>query len=142
MDYSDKIGLIAPCGMNCGICLAYLRDKNNCSGCRAINKGKPVTRVNCRIKNCSLLRDKTGYCFQCCSFPCDKLKHLDIRYRTKYNMSMIENLVYIENKGIEKFIKKEAKRWRCPECGGTICVHKGYCLNCSTERKSDNGTEK
>jgi hypothetical protein len=22
--------LIAPCGMNCGICLGYLRDKNKC----------------------------------------------------------------------------------------------------------------
>ncbi len=133
MNYSDRIQLIAPCGMNCGICLAYLREKNKCAGCRAINKGKPVTRVNCRIKNCSLLQDKEGYCFQCSSIPCDKLKHLDKRYLTKYNMSMIENLVYIENKGIEKFVKKETRRWRCPECGGTICVHKGYCLNCSME---------
>ncbi len=25
---------IAPCGMNCATCLAYLRDKNTCCGCR------------------------------------------------------------------------------------------------------------
>ncbi len=28
------VSLIAPCGMNCGICLAYLRTKNVCPGCR------------------------------------------------------------------------------------------------------------
>ncbi len=26
--------LIAPCGMNCGTCLGYLREKNKCVGCR------------------------------------------------------------------------------------------------------------
>lgn len=25
--------LIAPCGMNCGVCIAYLREKNRCQGC-------------------------------------------------------------------------------------------------------------
>jgi hypothetical protein len=25
-----KVNLIAPCGMNCGICLAYLRETSHC----------------------------------------------------------------------------------------------------------------
>ena len=29
-----KSELIAPCGMNCGICYGYLREKNKCPGCR------------------------------------------------------------------------------------------------------------
>ncbi|MDD5456566.1 MAG: hypothetical protein PHV30_05985 [Candidatus Margulisbacteria bacterium] len=28
-----KPALIAPCGMNCAICLGYLREKNKCPGC-------------------------------------------------------------------------------------------------------------
>jgi PHP family Zn ribbon phosphoesterase len=27
-------------------------------------------------------------------------------------------------------VRDEAIRWKCPTCGGSICVHKGYCLNC------------
>ena len=45
-------------------------------------------------------------------------------------MSMIENLDYIKNNDISAFVEKEEKRWRCPECGGVICVHRGYCLDC------------
>jgi uncharacterized radical SAM superfamily Fe-S cluster-containing enzyme len=33
----ENISLIAPCGMNCSICSAYLREKNKCPGCRLMN---------------------------------------------------------------------------------------------------------
>lgn len=58
---------------------------------------------------------------------CDNLKHLDKRYRTKYAMSMIENLVNIKKHGIRYFIKNEKVRWSCPECNGSICVHDRKC---------------
>ena len=127
----NKYSLIAPCGMNCGICMAYLREKNTCTGCRGVNTYKPVTRVRCKIKNCKNFRSgKAKYCFECDNFPCDVLKHLDTRYRTKYHMSMIENLEYIRDYGIRKFLKNENVRWTCSGCKGTICVHKGYCMEC------------
>ena len=34
--------LIAPCGMNCNICMAYLREKNKCPGCREIDINKSI----------------------------------------------------------------------------------------------------
>ncbi len=46
-----KGSLIAPCGMNCGLCYAYLREKNKCPGCRLFNKKEPVSIAKCRIKN-------------------------------------------------------------------------------------------
>ena len=49
---SIKNSLIAPCGMNCGICRAYLREKNKCPGCRGSDENKLSSRVNCKIKNC------------------------------------------------------------------------------------------
>jgi hypothetical protein len=36
---------------------------------------------------------------------------------------------------LEHFIKTETGRWRCPQCGGTICVHRG-CLSCKGNLKN------
>ncbi|WP_440953095.1 DUF3795 domain-containing protein [Methanococcoides sp. FTZ1] len=131
MESSKQLSLIAPCGMNCGICMAYLRDRNKCPGCRGPDENKSISRSKCRIKNCPTFENgRAQFCFECEKFPCDRLKHLDKRYRTKYNMSMIENLEHIKEYGLEKFVENEKIRWTCPECGGTICVHKGYCHSC------------
>lgn len=127
----SKISLIAPCGMNCSLCMAFLRDKNKCSGCRGIDTKKPITRLRCKIKNCSnFQRSDRKYCFQCDEFPCKKLKHLDNRYRTRYSMSMIDNLIAIKGHGIRAFLRDEKVRWTCSKCGNTICVHKGCCPIC------------
>ena len=124
--------LIAPCGMNCGLCYAYLRDKNKCPGCRFLKKDIPISIDNCKIRNCDNIKDnKLNYCFECDFFPCKNLKHLDKRYRTKYNMSEIENLNFIKEKGIKKFLINQDKKWSCPKCGKKICVHKGKCIFCS-----------
>jgi hypothetical protein len=127
--------LIAPCGMNCGVCMAYLRKKDKCPCCRAPDTNKKITCFRCKIKTCGFFQEgKAKFCFECANFPCDRLKHLDKRYRTKYNMSMIENLKNIKLLGIKKFTKNENIRWTCPKCFGTICVHKGLCINCGAKR--------
>ena len=136
MESLNRFSLIAPCGMNCGICMAYLREKNKCPGCRGNNKNKPKYCIKCVIVNCENLK-KTNLKFcskKCENFPCTRLKNLDKRYRTKYNMSMIENLNNIEKLGIRAFVKNEKMRWSCSECGGTICVHKGYCYSCGEKK--------
>lgn len=127
--------LIAPCGMNCSICRAYLRNKNKCPGCRLFNKNEPVTIAKCKIKNCiTFKRSKSKYCFECKEFPCVRIKYMDKRYRTKYNMSTIENLENIKKIGVREFINYEKIRWACSQCGGTICIHSRYCYNCGKKR--------
>ncbi len=117
--------------MNCGLCRAFTREKKPCPGCRGDDSGKSKTCVTCRIKNCEKIRlGNAGYCFSCDSFPCDRLAHLDNRYRTKYGMSMIDNLVNIKKSGIRLFVRNEKKRWACPECSQLLCVHKPQCLFC------------
>lgn len=111
--------LIAPCGMNCGICKAHLRENNPCHGCRNAEKNYPQTRVNCKIR--IYTKRKGDFCFECDEFPCARLKHLDERYRTHYNMSEIDNLKYIKDKGIEKFVDKESKKYISEK--GVFCVH-------------------
>jgi hypothetical protein len=127
--------LIAPCGMNCAICLAHLREKNICFGCNSNEGYKAKSCSNCLIKNCEKLkRTKSGFCYDCEIFPCARLKNLDKRYRTKYHMSMIGNLEYIEKNGTEKFLKVQKKGWTCPKCGGVICCHNGFCFSCGPEK--------
>ena len=135
----DK-SLIAPCGMNCGICMAYLRNKNKCNGCRAINTWNPKTRVECKIKNCqSLNAHGLEYCYQCNQYPCTLIKHIDKRYRARYNMSMIQNRNAIKDNGIEEFIKAENEKWKCKSCGGVINVHKDICSTCGKQRNTESG---
>jgi len=131
--------LIAPCGMNCSLCIAYLfeqKDLNKygfhrkyCPGC--IPRGKNCIHMAdaCELLGKGLVR----FCFECETYPCKRLKTLDKRYRTKYHMSMIENLNLIRDEGMEVFLKSQETKWRCSTCGGTICCHNGLCLDCDLE---------
>ncbi len=132
-----KAELIAPCGMNCAICMGHLlRDENICPGCRGDDVNKPGNCVRCVIANCDYLENsKSKYCSDKCEkFPCARLRSLDKRYRTKYDMSMLENLKHIEELGIRAFVRNEKVRWTCALCGGLICVHRGSCSNCGKDR--------
>ncbi|MEI8143633.1 MAG: DUF3795 domain-containing protein [Candidatus Berkelbacteria bacterium] len=109
--------LIAPCGMDCGVCSAHLREKNQCLGC---NLGpNMVSCLRCKLRTCT---DRKGkYCYDCQKFPCQRLKHLDQRYRAKYGMSEIANLEFIKDNGIEKFMESENDKYVSDE--GVFCVH-------------------
>ena len=136
--------LIAPCGMNCGVCASYLAMKNDlkkkgfgkayCAGC--LPRGKNCTFMK---KQCALLgKGLVRFCYECAGFPCRRLKALDKRYRTFYHMSMIENLEYIQKNGIREFLEKEAAKSQCPECGEVICCHNGLCFNCELDKLRQN----
>ena len=128
--------MIAPCGMNCGICIGHIREKNKCPGCREIDAYKSSYGRECYIRSCQILKNNNWkYCSDKCEkYPCLRLKNLDKRYRTKYGMSMIENLGNIKNLGIEKFFESEQRRWKCRECGELLCVHRISCLKCGMKR--------
>lgn len=132
--------LISPCGMNCALCSSYLAFKNDvrlkgirmpyCIGCRPRNK-------NCAFlkKHCSKLSNgEVTFCFECSNFPCDRLKTIDNRYKARYRMSMIDNLGYIKEGGIEKFLESQEKLWKCKSCGELVCCHNGICFNCSLDK--------
>jgi len=132
--------LIAPCGMNCAICsgyLAYHHDVKSkgikmpyCIGCRPRDKKCAFLKKRCE----PLMSNKVKYCYECSSFPCEGLKHLDNRYRTYFKMSMIENLEYIKNIGIKPFLEEQEEKWKCPKCGGVICCHNGLCYKCNLDK--------
>lgn len=123
--------LIAPCGMNCGICLGYLREEDKCPTCNASDVDAPINCERNGIKGCEKLKSiQSNLCIECDDFPCSRIHEIDERYRKNYNMSMIDNLRVIKESGMDAFLQSEQKRWTCDECGGTVCVHRGYCLAC------------
>lgn len=123
--------MIAPCGMNCGSCLGFMRFKDHCPGCRMFDDSKPQFCKQCIIINCDLLKTtESGFCYDCPKYPCRRLKNLDKRYRTRYNTSFFDNLAMIKNEGIDQFLRFETNRRTCPQCGSTLCVHRPFCFEC------------
>jgi hypothetical protein len=126
--------------MNCALCSSYLAMKYDlrkqgifrsyCAGCRPRGKNCAFMKKACEKLGNGLVQ----YCYECEEFPCRRLKNLDKRYRTRYHMSMIENLRYLKEFGMKKFLEKEEEKWRCPECGAVICCHNGICFSCGLEK--------
>lgn len=128
------VDLIAPCGMNCGVCIAYLRDKNKCCGCMNTGPNKQAHCIKCSIKFCIEHNEAEFiYCYDCRKFPCQRLKRLDKRYIQNYKTSLIENLVYISKQGIKSFLQEEENKWYCKNCGEILCIHHCECLNCKQQ---------
>jgi hypothetical protein len=126
--------MIAPCGMNCGTCFGYLREKNRCCGCLPETGRKVNHCFTCSIKNCEYLADTSSkFCYECEKFPCTRLKQIDKRYRTKYRTSFIENLLSIKVNGITKFLEDQTLKWTCPQCGASLSCHRNNCLKCNHE---------
>jgi hypothetical protein len=127
--------LIAPCGINCGVCIAFQRNKNKCFGCWNDDSRKAKHCAVCKIKNCeTLISSNSRFCYDCSMYPCKRMKQLDQRYHTKYNMSNLDNLMIIKDSGLDVFIQLENEKWKCDECGGMICVHRGFCLECEKKK--------
>ncbi len=100
--------LVAPCGMNCGVCRSHLAFSRgvprkrgyvtHCSGCLPRKK-------NCFIKRgCKQLsKNKVRFCYECEKMPCANVDRVDRRYRARYDTSLVGNLREIEEKGMQAF---------------------------------------
>jgi hypothetical protein len=134
---SIKPETIAPCGMNCALCYGYIREKVSCPGCLSGDRSKLKSCAQCAINNCEKRKEgHFAFCYECPSYPCYLIKRIDKRYRAKYAMSMMENLEFIKQNGINQFVEKEQRKWVCPNCGKIICVHKSVCYFCGYDWRS------
>ena len=92
MKMADAISekMIAPCGVNCAACSAYLNDKNPCAGCRAPDE--LITRKSCRncVKKQCALGKGLQWCFQCPQFPSARIKDLNKRYIQNYSVDLVQ----------------------------------------------------
>jgi hypothetical protein len=126
-EFSDI--LLAPCGMNCALCYAYLRKKKPCLGCNGVDTAKPNHCRVCKIKDCLTTHGLT-FCHECASFPCILIKNLDKSYQKRYQVSLIEMTRRHESLGAEAYLKEEKNKWLCAACGGVITIHGKTCSEC------------
>lgn len=139
-----EAALVAPCGMNCALCVSYLARTNDlkqqgfnrryCVGCQPRGENCTYMKRNCDLLGKGLVR----FCYECGDYPCSRLQALDRRYRARYHMSMLDNLESIKEQGMEHFLAAEKEKWTCPECGGVICCHNGLCLHCGLDQLRQN----
>ncbi len=131
-----EASFIAPCGINCGVCIAHLRQKNKCDGCNSTDGKKANHCLTCVIKNCKTIEENsTKLCYECDNFPCTRMKQLDKRYRTKYYTSLIENLENIKALGMSEFLENELEKWTCKNCGSILSIHREDCLSCNAPKQ-------
>lgn len=83
----------------------------------------------CKIKLCAQ-EHNLEMCVDCASFPCEKIKHIDKRYRLRYRQSLIDNAVRLRTIGPELYLREERQRWLCADCGGVISLHDWACSEC------------
>ncbi len=145
-DSKFSVDLVAPCGMNCGICKAYLAYSRgipyqkgkvyHCTGCRVRNKNCAFIKRDCE----KLRKNQICFCFECADMPCEHLTKLDAYYRSRYGMSMVENQKVIKEKGIAAFLFSQAERYYCPNCGDVVSVHNGKCYGCGFQGEKPRGS--
>ena len=123
----NMITTLAPCGMNCELCHSFQNKKKNCPGCRRRS-------TNCVITRCD---KRKLYCFECSQYPCRRLRQLDERYRTHYNMSMIDNLEFIKEYGENAFLQQQQEKFQCPDCGKLQTVHYEGCIYCKQQKREN-----
>ncbi len=130
-----KPELIAPCGMNCGVCKAYLAFSRNVPK----ERGKVTHCAGClpRVKNCFIKRGcrklsthQFRFCYECADMPCKNLERVERRYRERYATSLVANLKLLKKVGMKEFLEAQENRFKCPDCGDVVSVHCGQCFTC------------
>ena len=132
--------MIAPCGLDCSICVLAQRKENPCAGCRGPNDHKPAyCAYECPIITCERLRNKGyEYCDECPEYPCKDVMERETRYTNKYprKESPLMNLREIRTLGMDAFLQKQAERFTCPSCGRPLSVHTSICQWCGHDTET------
>jgi hypothetical protein len=120
MTTSERHALVAPCGIDCGICELYLAGGNAalktylvskgiaaealpCTGCRARQGHCPVLGEQCATFACAQEHGAVS-CGECEQFPCDKLSPAADRADVLPHNTKLFNLCVIARRGLEAFV--------------------------------------
>jgi hypothetical protein len=144
--------LIGICGICCGTCPKYLAPRDNdieylqrasresgfpieeirCDGCLSDNVF--ATCRDCRhgFRRCAAEK-KVTWCFQCPEFPCSRLQSflpIHVVNGVSHHAGLIQELKYMKERGIEKWLEKQDKLGRCPHCGKMLYWYIRECPSC------------
>lgn len=98
-------GRVPACGVYCGGCPTYTREKNPCPGAE-INL---VRCAGCKTFHLCCQEKGITHCYQCDEFPCKKFKGFAKRW-LKYGQNFIENQQMLAEAGEESFLKSYQSR--------------------------------
>ena len=113
--------MIAPCGIDCGVCELHIfgsnpefvekmvqrgipREKLPCNGCRNIEGACPVIPAKCKTYTC-VQNKKVEFCSECSDFPCNMLHPSSDRADVLPHNLKVFNLCTIRRIGAEEFVK-------------------------------------
>ena len=120
----ERLNLVAPCGIDCGICELYTCradarlfsvltargipvEKIPCDGCRPIAGRCPIIKEDCETYKC-VMEKKVEFCFECSEFPCVKLHPSSKRAEVLPHNMKVFNLCTIKRDGVEAFVEKSS----------------------------------
>ena len=151
----ESRNLAGICGLYCGTCRNYLAPRENdleqlqrtsqetgipieeihCDGCLS-DTVFPLC-VECRrgFRQCAAEK-KTTWCFQCDEFPCQRLRdftNAHIVNGISHHAHVIEDLQYMKEHGIERWVAEQERAGRCPQCGKKLYWFVRECPSCHTQ---------
>ncbi len=125
MNKQERVKLVAPCGIDCGICELYLsrnnpqikdyllsrgmpEEKIPCDGCRDIDGKCPIMPDECATWEC-VTQKGVAYCHECGEFPCSHLAPAASRAAVLPHNMKVYNLCVIRRDGAEAFTRQSAE---------------------------------
>ena len=119
---NERLSMVAPCGIDCGICELHIckddeqlynhliqmgisKDKLPCEGCRSIEGHCPTIRNICDTWLC-VNENELEFCSACNDFPCNKLQPAADRANILPHNLKIFNLCKINQIGLKAFTEK------------------------------------
>jgi hypothetical protein len=122
---NDRLTLVAPCGIDCGICELHLvkpedelyqslvlrgipEEKLPCPGCRAVEGNCPVKPTVCDTWKC-IKENELEFCSGCTDFPCNKLQPAADRANVLPHNLKVFNLCKINQVGLIAFTQESAE---------------------------------
>jgi hypothetical protein len=122
---SERERLVAPCGIDCGICEMHLagsrpelleslvakgipREKLPCRGCRNIGGECLVIPSTCATFLCTR-EHGVEFCHECAEFPCARLNPAADRAEVLPHNLKVFNLSVIRREGVAGFVRHSAE---------------------------------
>lgn len=107
---------VSVCGLYCGACPAF---PDECHGCLS-----DFVRDVCKVckngfRKC-VAEHQITRCSECPEFPCERLKEFSrgpIIDGICNHADVISDLQYIKNHGIEQYLRCQAEKYTCSQCG-------------------------
>lgn len=148
--------LVTVCGLYCGACALYRAlhepdpvkkkttlkviaerygapaEEIECDGCLAGGKLAPYCR-NCQILHCATAREGVTRCADCADFPCDIITSFN-NDGMRHHAEVLDSIREQQKIGVQAWLEKQDKRWRCPQCGTPSSWYARTCDKCGTQQ--------